>query len=413
MKLTTMKISVPVLMLMMFQSGYGVSDWFAKAWSAMNQGKTAEAFAVVQQQKPEKVGKLSAEQAIEFKKDWSKAVSDAVTNVLPLYYADKMGSGEEGEALRDAMIKLGNDGIMTSGKYATLDDTAGLEINTANVNRILQGRIVATANIPTNNEWLLPDENLVHKYKSDDDADNLKTKNQNRGILAWAGRLATVAPEDVQKALKKDEGADTSANDPCKINLRDAINLTDGTGGAGVDDYLTQVNAKIATSVGDARTYVTNAGNTVNYDDTSIKTLASDLKEALLDVLAKQIAAADDTGKKTFLVNYIKVLYDRVVSDQTTTSYTYADATGNDDTNAFNEILRQISKGSSISDAIKNVISADLSLLLRHTGSVNVDTLDNAIASSNVATGLESVAQTFDDATASSIVSNLKAIKNN
>ena len=42
MKLTTTKISIPVLMMMLFQSGYGAPSWFGNAFSMMSEGKKAE-----------------------------------------------------------------------------------------------------------------------------------------------------------------------------------------------------------------------------------------------------------------------------------------------------------------------------------------------------------------------------------
>lgn len=411
MKLTTMKISVPVLMLMMFQSGYGVSDWFAKAWSAMNQGKTAEAFAIVQQQKPEKVGKLSTEQKTEFKKDWSKAVSDAVTNILPSICYEADGNlTPYGGGLRDNIVTLDDDGIMIGGVYAILGDTADNEINTANVNSILQERIVATADIPNESEWLLPDED----YISDENTGIGINKWVDALIESW--QLEGEGAEDNNKKLLTPQGDDDFA-------LRKDIHLADKD----------TIDKEDVLSVYDA---IKDAGNAAKADGAGVAeeaALTTALRNALLDVLVNRIQNPTGTTdneklqyKNDQLRYFIQTYRDRVVTDDTETIKDYDGISDpNDPLEAILAKAGTTPTVDSISNAVDEVISADLSLLLRHTGSVDVDTLDNAIDNAMaslsdeygyedlVVDGLESVAQTFDNATASSIVSNLKAIKNN
>ena len=52
MKLTTTKISIPVLMMMLFQSGHGMNDWFWQASELFVSGQTAQAVRVVHQNDP-------------------------------------------------------------------------------------------------------------------------------------------------------------------------------------------------------------------------------------------------------------------------------------------------------------------------------------------------------------------------
>lgn len=52
MKLTTMRISVPVLMMMLFQSGYSMEAWFDQALGLAADGQTAQAVRVIHQNDP-------------------------------------------------------------------------------------------------------------------------------------------------------------------------------------------------------------------------------------------------------------------------------------------------------------------------------------------------------------------------
>lgn len=53
MKLTSLKMSIPVLMLMISQSGYGVSDWFMEACRALNRGDIDAAQRITAQNNPD------------------------------------------------------------------------------------------------------------------------------------------------------------------------------------------------------------------------------------------------------------------------------------------------------------------------------------------------------------------------
>lgn len=52
MKLTTTKISIPVLMMMLFQSGHGMNNWFWQASELFVSGQTAQAVRIVHQNDP-------------------------------------------------------------------------------------------------------------------------------------------------------------------------------------------------------------------------------------------------------------------------------------------------------------------------------------------------------------------------
>lgn len=389
MKLTTMKISVPVLMLMMFQSGYGVSDWFAKAWSAMNQGKTAEAFAVVHEAKPEKapMSALSNEEKEKFTESWVKDIRDAVANVAPLYFAD-----EDGEFTDFQNAMLSEDA--THGALLELFD-ADEEINANTVNGALIEYIRENVDNKVTDTWLLPNENYVKK-------------NDGKGINWWVDQLITHWGKDdftdnPENLLKSNGGQD--GNDD---TLRGSLTLTvDEINGMAVD-----IGTKAVAAQGEDKT-------------TEEAALTTALRDALENVLVNRIKnpTGDDDDEKLLYKNnqlryFIQTYRDRNVTDDDKTVIDY----GDDDTtdNSLSVILEEAGATptvDSIKTAVDKVISADLSLLLRHTGSVNVDTLDNAIASSSgddyedqVATGLKSVTQTFGSAV-DGIISKLKTIK--
>jgi hypothetical protein len=421
MNLTTMKVSVPVLMLMMFQSGYGVSDWFAKAWSAMNEGKKAEAFAIVQQAKPEKVGTLSAEQKTEFRKTWSKEISDAVTNILPQYYYDANGKlTADGESLRNTIVTLTNDEIDTS-VGDSLGDLAKQnsqdQITKDSVNAILRNRIAIDVPgfIGQDHNWLLPDDNYVSG-----EAAGVGINRWVKDLISnWGGENYT--QEDNKKLL-------LGKFDNNDFELRAKIQL----GGVQNNDENYKNQPEVNDVFNAVKTCEIPAGgtNSGQLDPAKTEEITVSLRNALLDVLAAR--ATDNAAGNNNAANYatdgpgdlfVRTYRDRVVTVNTSkTVINYGDSTTakQDPLTVIFEKAGTTLDVANIKNAVDNVISADLSHILRHSGSVSVDTLDNNIASSSetvhndkVEEGLQSVAQTFDDATASSIVSNLKAIKTN
>ncbi len=435
MKLTTMKISVPVLMLMMFQSGYGASDWFEKAWGLMNQGKKAEAYAVVQEAQPEKVGKLSTEQTTEFKKDWSKAVSDAVTNILPLYYADtttQSGLTAAGDALRDAIVTLDSDGIVDGTVQDSLgawtDQNSQDQITKDAVNTTLKIKVVTLTNhgvnavVATNaHNWLLPSTDYLDDTK--------------KGINKWVNALISDwmlegdNAETNNKNLLTDQTED-SAND---FALRKDIhlagkNVIDGNDVGSVYDAIKNAGAEAKTA--------DNSSDDAEKKRTKTE-LTIALRDALLDVLAERISdpeGANDDAKslyqKTQLGYYISTYRDRVVTVATSeTVIDYDDGNGGQHHDPLRAIVDEAGNtlsADNIKKAVDKVIVADFQHLLRHdnailnagaTAALNKFDEDikanGAVEQDKVISTLQAAAQTFDDATASSIVSNLKAIKTN
>lgn len=83
MKLTTLKVSVPVLMMMMFQSGYGVSDWFASACkSAIIDNNSVAAVETMMEHNPESVQMTDEAQNL-FLEKWRLDIAKAVQQFIP------------------------------------------------------------------------------------------------------------------------------------------------------------------------------------------------------------------------------------------------------------------------------------------------------------------------------------------
>lgn len=83
MKLTTLKVSVPVLMMMLFQSGYGVSDWFARACvAAINEGNTLEAQRIMVENNPSSVT-MTDEANKDFVNELKTLIKESIDGFVP------------------------------------------------------------------------------------------------------------------------------------------------------------------------------------------------------------------------------------------------------------------------------------------------------------------------------------------
>lgn len=105
MKLTTMKLSVPVLMLMMFQSGYGTSDWFFNALGMASKGQTLEAIDYVREHKPDALKIVDKDVA---KNAMVTDVNEKIGDVVPEGLVDKAGFIQ---LVKNALLNLGENDI--------------------------------------------------------------------------------------------------------------------------------------------------------------------------------------------------------------------------------------------------------------------------------------------------------------
>jgi len=464
MKLTTTKISVPVLMLMLFQSGYGVSDWFEKASIALNAGERAEAYAIVQKAHPEKLvgGELSNADKVQCDGVWSKNVSDAIEEVLPSYYYTNLLTeetedeieeilNEKGEALRDAIIHLDDDyKIIDGGEYYDRFIKYGEEsdyINADTVKDAFLDAIVANVyNKNFNNDtpldpakimnegqssaWLLPDNHLLAAYVAPTEDD--KTENAKKGVLAWAGRIAEKwNPEEEaenKNLLERYEGEDEET-DPCVIDLRNSINLEDPENPEETGD-LTAVYTAIETEAAAAHSAVSNEEVGDAARTAAVEALANKLKGELENVLIGEMNPEDinDSDPRISpLSNYLAVSLNRAIyeNSKTVKPYYYGSTEPSLTYDPLKAILEVFDKQGQVQDplnkAINNVIVDDLAWLLRQDkkSTTTVNALDEAVIDgrevnpTKVFETLKAEAQPFDDETADTVVENLQLIKDN
>ena len=441
MKLTTMKISVPVLMLMMFQSGYGVSDWFEKAWGLMNQGKKAEAYAVVKQAHPEKVKPIYDQDRDQCLSVWSKAVSDAVSENLPLCYYNTEGKltheGDlDGEALRNELIELNDEGIISSGEYYDLVESRSETIDAEAIKYWSQNTIAYNSYNKIMDKgqpsaWLLPDNDLLAGFIDPSDT-GLDEANKHAGVYAWAGRIATkwlTEGEEQQKVthnknlLKNKEGTDT---DLCVIDLRNDINLT----GEDTESDLTKVYVAIQEKATAAHIAVSTEGMGEEAKTAAVEALANALRDELEIILDSRIQSTTEQTQINAVSNYLKVAFNKNIdSEISKTVKPYYSESGLLIENPLNVILQVANNkadpdptsSGDITLATRKVIADDLSLLLRRDGEQvdifdeNVDIIDStgtAVDTSKVHEFLLNNVQ-FDDDVTDSVVENLQLIKDN
>lgn len=391
MNLTTMKISVPVLMFMMFQSGYCVSDWFANAWVAMNQGKKADAYAIVQEARPDKVGPLTDAQKEEFQKNWSTTIFNTVSTILPLYYYDKDGkltpdTGTDGEGLRNSIVTVDDETkFISGGKFYSEFIIGEKEITAAKVNDVLLDEIV----------------DKVYDYEAGEfknpESAWLLMNEESKGIGAWIDQIVEWdkdAGEDAKlaKLIKGDE-TDT---------FRAYVDLqhTEGLDG----------ECKVVSDLLDNMT-----------DDQSVGTV---LAFGLEDVLAARISNIDDYSPNASdntdpLKLFVRAYGWRIVDEGSRTVIPYSKAGKDKENLPLNAIFSLIDKTSTktivqtADNAIDKVIGDDLSNLLRHDEkTVSIDDVDYT-EEGDTPENLKRVAQSFSSGTTKTVVSDLKAIKNN
>ncbi len=106
MKLTTLKVSVPVLMMMMFQSGYGVSDWFMDACRELNRGNVFEAQRLFVENNPDSV-EMTQQDKDEFVVKNAELIKNAIKSFIPRGFKNAEGKLEpEGKILQ--LVATGN-----------------------------------------------------------------------------------------------------------------------------------------------------------------------------------------------------------------------------------------------------------------------------------------------------------------
>ncbi len=109
MKLTTLKVSVPVLMMMLFQSGHGVSNWFMDACRAMKKGDIFTVQNLLIENNPGSVTMSDAGKA-DFVNKSEDLIKEAVKGFIPRGFYDSEGLTEDGIAfqtsLMEAMVAL-------------------------------------------------------------------------------------------------------------------------------------------------------------------------------------------------------------------------------------------------------------------------------------------------------------------
>lgn len=99
MKLTSIKMSIPVLMLMISQSGYGVSDWFGRACIAMVRGDISTATRLIIENNPGSV--TMTNQAKEsLVAETKESIKNDIDNFIPRGIKDA-----EKEAFQEEVIK--------------------------------------------------------------------------------------------------------------------------------------------------------------------------------------------------------------------------------------------------------------------------------------------------------------------
>ena len=459
MKLTTTKISVPVLMLMLFQSGYGVSDWFEKASIALNAGERAEAYAIVQKAHPEKLegGELSEADKVQCDGVWSKNVSDAIEEVLPFGYKEEETKLNPEELLK-SIIELNElTSVINGGEYYDRFIKYGEEsdyINADTVKDAFLDAIVANVynenfnnNTPPDpakimNEgkssaWLLPDNDLLATYDPTEDTTESKP-NKDKGVLAWAGRIAAAwNPSDTtgetnKKLLQNKEGVGQGTVDPCEIGLRNSINLEDPEDPENPEETgdLTAVYTAIETEAAAAHSAVSNEEVGDAARTAAVEALANKLKGELENVLIGEMNPEDinDSDPRISpLSNYLAVSLNRAIyeNSKTVKPYYYGSTEPSLTYDPLKAILEVFDKQGQVQDplnkAINNVIVDDLAWLLRQDkkSTTTVNALDEAVIDgrevnpTKVFETLKAEAQPFDDETADTVVENLQLIKDN
>lgn len=104
MKLTSIKMSIPVLMLMISQSGYGVSDWFGRACIAMVRGDISTATRLIIENNPGSVTMTNQakESLVAETKD---SIKNDIDNFIPRGIKDAKKEAFQKEVIK-AMIAL-------------------------------------------------------------------------------------------------------------------------------------------------------------------------------------------------------------------------------------------------------------------------------------------------------------------
>lgn len=108
MKLT--KISIPVLMLMMFQSGHGMNAWFDQALSLFDKGQTAQAIQVINKNEPSLIKVTnSALVSNEVKEGIQEGSADNILAVVKDFVPREWSKDEDttfSEVVTDAILGL-------------------------------------------------------------------------------------------------------------------------------------------------------------------------------------------------------------------------------------------------------------------------------------------------------------------
>jgi hypothetical protein len=449
MNLTTMKVSVPVLMLMMFQSGFCVEDWFEKAALAAKEGNGAQFYAIVQEAAPDQLEKLSAEKKTEFRKTWMESVRSEIDKVAPRSLRDVDANTHP---RTDAVGSIAADGT-PSGYLATV--IAAFDAGTATTSSEISNDcllfvlsrggasfwpvhdaaagladIIATTCVP-------PQADIEGTDQDDETSGTLW------GILKNASDPAKKT-EALDSLLARPglSGVTTKATEFDADTIKADIDAITGTDAAANAAKLAAVYNAVVTRATAVRTDAYQAA-TITIGDTDNDTITAAEKTA---IEAAVLAETDQTNRaKTFEDTLLNTLEAKQLDDNNRSTvvngflsvYLHRMNSGNqdalvtaivDDVKNNNTPLKEAC-ASTVGDVIESMLRNDtkysgnyesfikgLDEKLADLNTAGIDITANNLTpeqKEDVMNALKDYVQTFDAATASSIVSNLKAIKAN
>ncbi len=256
MKLTTTKLSVPVLMLMIFQSGYGAgaSDWFFNAFGMASKGQTLEAIDCVREANP------SALKVVD--KDVAKELLRAGVNEKIKDFIPRGVTGDSAEDFQNKQNEAFDLLVTKEGK------TSYEEVETA-----LKDQIVTT--FYESNWW--KENSDIDKSMSDPD-------------IGWIAKVGQAwdsgSEEEEKKAALKD------------IPTCIGVKLTEGS----EDNELEQLFKFVEDQKGEGGFHA-----------------GTEAERGLIDILARRVLAEkekiEDANVETAVKDFLKVYWYRVDND--------------------------------------------------------------------------------------------------
>lgn len=374
MNLNIKKVSVPVLMFMMFQSGFSMNStdaWFGQAAKAVAQGKVALAAAKV----------IANDNTVTVKGDhtteWENLIKEEVDGYLPGVYT---GSTTPTKTALNEKVRDNTNG------FGTLDGTASKEITVSNANSIVK-RLIAEegAYNNTNAKWNVWIQNGT-------------TKGYIEGDTGWAKAVIDgwgTATEELKESLFKKQGGDS---DSAGVVLRHKIGLD-----------------KTETYTGEVKTVYDKVKAVISETDADkkkaavVKALREGLEEVLLDRITKEKTNSNwDTFKenvKNDVDGYVKVHY-------------YRNFEENSELSSNEGLLKQLWDSSDLREGFDSYVGSEIEKWLRRDKSLSdaqqkamVGALDSAAADDAKKAELKPYVQELDNGSADLIVDLLKAIK--